>query len=448
MEGILLPNADGQWEQIVVFFRNIFNSLQEGILFIGEPLDIILAVVDVLITSFIFYYILRIIRDSRAWQLLKGIVFIVVLTIVARVFSLNLLSFLLLNTISIFSIAIVIIFQPELRRALETVGRSGLNFFSFRSSGYLGEKTATTDSQLIESIVQACHDMSLTKTGALIVMERTTPLGDLQDQDNAVQIDSPVSATLLKQIFYNGTPLHDGAIVIRNGRIAAAKVHIPLSDNYHLRKDFGTRHRAAIGASEMGDTISIVVSEEKGTISIAIEGRLYVLDNSDALRTQLHRLFLPDEEEKKPFGFFRRKKPKNVLGNEIRPTRKFLLMFVSLIAATLLWFFVQITINPITSKTFNVILTYKNTETLAEKGLEATYPTETVQLELTGRKNLLDDMTSREIEAYIDFSQVDQTGIQPVEISINKNTPFYTRTDYVTPEEVTIAVRSYNENAN
>ena len=120
----------------------------------------------------------------------KGIVFIVVLTIVARVFSLNLLSFLLLNTISIFSIAIVIIFQPELRRALETVGRSGLNFFSFRSSGYLGEKTATTDSQLIESIVQACHDMSLTKTGALIVMERTTPLGDLQDQDNAVQIDS------------------------------------------------------------------------------------------------------------------------------------------------------------------------------------------------------------------------------------------------------------------
>ena len=145
-----MSNTTGQLDEIVNFFKNIFTSLQEGILFIGEPLDVILSVIDILITTLIFYYILRIIRDSRAWQLLKGIVFIVVLTIIAKVFGLSLLSFLLLNTISIFSVAIVIIFQPELRRTLETVGRSGLGFISAKGGGYFGEKTATTTSQLIE----------------------------------------------------------------------------------------------------------------------------------------------------------------------------------------------------------------------------------------------------------------------------------------------------------
>ncbi|NLZ70972.1 MAG: TIGR00159 family protein [Clostridiaceae bacterium] len=443
-----MSNTTGQLDEIVNFFKNIFTSLQEGILFIGEPLDVILSVIDILITTLIFYYILRIIRDSRAWQLLKGIVFIVVLTIIAKVFGLSLLSFLLLNTISIFSVAIVIIFQPELRRTLETVGRSGLGFISSKGGGYFGEKTATTTSQLIESIVQACHDMALTKTGALIVIERQTPLGDLQNQENAVQIDSPVSTSLLKQIFYNGTPLHDGAILIRNGRIAAAKIHIPLSDNYHLRKDYGTRHRAAIGASEMGDAISIVVSEEKGTISLAIDGILYVLDNSDALRTQLHSLLLPDEEEKKHFKIFRKKEKKNIVVQPTKKSRKFLLMLAALLTSVFLWLYVQITVNPITSKTFNVVLSYQNTEALKEKGLEATYSAETVQLSLTGRKNLLDGMTNRDIEAYIDFNQVEEAGIQSLNISIDKNTPLYTRTDYLTPDKVTIAVRPYNENVN
>lgn len=435
----------GQLDQIVNFFKNLFNSLQEGILFIGQPLDIALALVDILITSFIFYYILRLVRDSRAWQLLKGIMFIIFLTIVARIFGLSLLSFLLLNTISVFSIAFVIIFQPELRRALETVGRSGLGFFNIRVGEYQGENTATTISQLIESIVQACHDLALTKTGALIVIERTTPLGDLQDQENAVQIDSPVSTSLLKQIFYNGTPLHDGAILIRYGRIAAAKIHIPLSDNYHLRNDFGTRHRAAIGASEMGDTVAIVVSEEKGTISIAIEGRLYVLDNSDALRTQLHRLLLPDEEEDKKFRFLRKRPGKrqdvNAIGGKMKKSKRLGLFALSLVASCLLWIYVQATINPIISKPFSVSLTYQNTEGLAERGLEVTYPAENVQVSLTGRKNLLDSMSNRDIQAYVDLDQIQKSGIQSVDITVKKNVALYTRTDYINPQEVTIAVR-------
>ncbi len=437
-------NAGGQLDQIITFFNNVFRSLQEGILFIGEPLDIFLAFVDVLITTLIFYYVLRIVRDSRAWQLLKGILFIVFLTIIARVFGLSLLSFLLLNTISVFSIAFVIIFQPELRRALETVGRSGLGFFNPRSGAYQGENAATTLSQLIESIVQACHAMALTKTGALIVIERTTPLGDLQDQENAVQIDSPVSTSLLKQIFYHGTPLHDGAILIRYGRIAAAKVHIPLSDNYHLRKDFGTRHRAAIGASEMGDAIAVVVSEEKGSISIAVEGRLYVLDNSDALRTQLHRLLMPDEEEERRFRLFRRNAKKPKIGDRMKPSRRILLFLLSLVSSLILWLYVQATINPIISKTFNVALSYQNTQELTDKGFEVTYPAEMVQISLTGRKNLLDSLTNSDLTAYIDLSEINQTGIQSIPIKVVKNTALYTRTDYITPEEITIAVRPYD----
>lgn len=435
----------GQLDQLITFFRTIFESLKEGVLFIGQPLDITLAVVDILITTIIFFYILRLIRDSRAWQLLKGILFIVFLTTIARIFGLSLLSFLLLNTISVFSIAFVIIFQPELRRALETVGRSGLGFFNFRGGEYQGENTATTISQMIESIVQACHEMSLTKTGALMVVERTTPLGDLQDQENAVQIDSPISTSLLKQIFYNGTPLHDGAILIRNGRISAAKIHIPLSDNYHLRKDFGTRHRAAIGASEMGDAFAIVVSEEKGTISIAVEGRLYVLDNSDALRTQLHRLLSLDDEDEKRFKIFRKRERGQGLGRQFKRSRQILMFFVSFVLASMLWLYVQATVNPITSKIFSVALNYQNVEDLKLKGFEATYLTETIQVSLTGRKNLLDSLTNRDVEAYIDLAQVEKAGIQSVEITINKNTALYTRTDYITPEEITIAVREYDQ---
>jgi len=132
--------------------------------------------------------------------------------------------------------------------------------------------------------------MAATRTGALIIIERQTKLGEFIEQENAVQLDAAVSATMLQQIFYKGSPLHDGAVVIRDGRISAARVHVPLSDNYHLRRDYGTRHRAAIGASEIGDTLAVVVSEERGSISLAIEGRLFVLDNADALRSMLHKM--------------------------------------------------------------------------------------------------------------------------------------------------------------
>ncbi len=153
------------------------------------------------------------------------------------------------------AIAFVVIFQPELRRALETVGRSSFNMISSAITQEEGKESSGSVHNMIESIVRACESMSETFTGALIIIERSTKLGDFVEQENVVQLDAAVSSTFLQQIFYKGSPLHDGAILIRDGRVSAARVHVPLSDNYHLRRDYGTRHRAAIGASEIGDTL-------------------------------------------------------------------------------------------------------------------------------------------------------------------------------------------------
>lgn len=439
------------FEQVKDFLQNLLQSFREGLLFIGEPLDVLIAILDIAVAAAFFYFILKIVRDSRAWQLLKGIALIIFISVISNLIGLDSVGFLLNNTISIFAIAFVVIFQPELRRALETVGRSSFNVISGNlvdaKSGNL-----STAHAMIEAIVNACDYFSKTKTGALIVIERSTPLGDLEEQENAFRMDDIVTETMLKQIFYLGTPLHDGAVLIRQGRIKAARVHIPLSDNYHLRKDFGTRHRAAIGASEMGDAIAVVVSEERGTISFAVDGRLYVLDNSDALRTQLHQaLNLDDEEETKRFGFLRRriknrKERRSYLGSDTKPKRKQRvgLLVISIILSVSLWLYVQITVNPIDSKNFQVDLVYEHQETLAERGLEMAYPVRDVQIRIIGRKNLMESLTNSDITAYVDLNEINEVGIHKLPVQVKKNTSLYTRTENLSPETVTVVVRPYD----
>ena len=275
------------------FITNLFQDFTNGLLFFGGPLDIAVSVLDILATALVIYYVLKILRDSRAWQLLKGLILIISFAVLCSLVGLTTVGFLLNNTISVLAIAFVVIFQPELRRALETVGRNSFNVISSAISQDELNRTKGSVHNLIESIVRACERMIETGTGALIILERQTKLSELVEQENVVQLDAAVSSTILQQIFYKGSPLHDGAVLIRDGRLAAARIHVPLSDNYHLRKDYGTRHRAAIGASEMGDAIAVVVSEERGCISLTLEGRLYTMDNGDALRTLLHKLLSP-----------------------------------------------------------------------------------------------------------------------------------------------------------
>lgn len=454
------------------FLKNLFQSLTSGLLFFGGPLDIMMAVADILATALVIYYILKLLYDSRAWQLLKGLILILAFAIVCSLAGLNTVGFLLNNTISVLAIAFVVIFQPELRRALETVGRSS---FSMISSAMIPEeksKMAGSIHNMIEAIVRACEKMAETRTGALIIIERQTRLGELLNQENAVQLDAAVSATMLLQIFYKGSPLHDGAVLIRDGRIAAARIHVPLSDNYHLRRDYGTRHRAAVGASEMGDAIAIVVSEERGTISVAVDGRLHTLENADALRALLHKLLKPqrpasglvgslfrggrrqkesdqekallsDEEEMideadveaKEAGQKRKKTKKTGRKHRIP------LIILSLAIAIALWLYVQVTVNPIETRTFTIPLSYVGIEEAESRGFEVQYPLQNVQVTLMGRRKVINNMSSSDVKAYIDLSQIDKTGLIRLEVQVSTGTLMYVKTTYKFPSTVTVSVR-------
>jgi uncharacterized protein (TIGR00159 family) len=455
------------------FLRNLFQEFTSGLLFFGGPLDIVIAVGDILATALVTYYVLKLLRDSRAWQLLKGLILILAFAVVCSLAGLNTVGFLLNNTISVLAIAFVVIFQPELRRALETVGRNSFNVITSAMTPEEKGKSVGSIHNMIEAIVRACEKMAETRTGALLIIERQTRLGELAGQENVVQLDASVSATMLLQIFYKGSPLHDGAVLVREGRLAAARVHVPLSDNYHLRRDYGTRHRAAIGASEMGDAIAVVVSEERGTISVALEGRLYALDNGDALRALLHKLLgapkssagfvgnlfrggrrnkvqtagailevdaeTTDIPESEPL--MQRKKRRPVGKNRI------LLAIASLAIAIVLWLYVQVTVNPIETRTFIIPLTYEGIQDAESRGFEMQYPLQSVQVTLMGRRKTVNALNNDEVRAYLDFAQVESTGLVRLEVQIDTGGLLHLRTTFKSPAAVTVSVREKEADA-
>ncbi|MDD4460828.1 MAG: TIGR00159 family protein [Clostridia bacterium] len=445
------------------FITDLFQDLTSGLLFFGGPFDIAMAVADILATTFVVYYILKILRDSRAWQLLKGMLMIIGFALLGSLIGLSTVGYLLNNTISVFAIAFVVIFQPELRRALETFGRSSFSKISSAIGTDETERNPGFVHNTIESIVRACDKMAETRTGALIIIERQTRLGELIEQENVVHLDAAVSATMLLQTFYKGSPLHDGAIVIRNGRITAARVHVPLSDTYHLRRDFGTRHRAAIGASELGDAIAVVVSEERGSISLALDGRLYTLDNADALRGLLHKLMAGTQRTGVSLsslfrpGRFHAQRAKNI--DEIStdateeataadPERKtktprkqrLLLAIASLAIAFIIWLYVQVTINPVESRSFTVPLSYRNEMTVEEIGYGMQIPLQSVQVTLMGRQDTINELVREDIIAYIDFAEIDEPGLNSLSVRVDTTGLAHLRPTYISPETVTINV--------
>ena len=460
------------------FLRNLFQELTSGLLFLGGPLDILIAVVDIFATALVIYYVLKLLRDSRAWQLLKGLILILTFAIVCSLAGLNTVGFLMNNTLSVLAIAFVVIFQPELRRALETVGRSSFNVISSAMAPEERDHSAGSIHNLIESIVRACQKMSETRTGALIIVERQTRLGELAEQENVVHLDASVSTTMLLQIFYKGSPLHDGAVLIRDGRLSAARVHVPLSDNYHLRRDYGTRHRAAIGASEMGDAIAIVVSEERGSISVALDGRLYTLDNGDALRTLLHKQLGTDRPASSFVGqLFRSSRrqqlteesiedtaeateaqeeipvqPKRFFGKKRRQNKpkgrgRLVLAILSLSIAIVLWLYVQVTINPLESRTFSVPLTFEGVEIAEEKGFDLQYPLQNVQVTLMGRRKVIIALSTDQVTAFLDFSQIEDPGLVRLDVQIDTGTLQYLRPTFKSPSTITVSVRNSDDPA-
>lgn len=436
---------------------DIFTNFRNGLLFFGGPLDIVIAALDILATALVIYYVLKVLRDSRAWQLLKGVLLIIAFAIICSLVGLTTVGFLFNNTISVLAIAFVIIFQPELRRALEAVGRNSFNVISSAISQEEPGRSSGSVHNLIESIVRASEKLAETRTGALVIIERQTRLGELVEQENVVQLDAAVSATMLMQIFYKGSPLHDGAALIRDGRLTAARIHVPLSDNYHLRKDYGTRHRAAIGASEMGDAIAVVVSEERGCISLAIEGRIYTLENGDALRTLLHKLLgtprtggtlgligslFKNSRLKKGTAAEADvpKKSTKRMGSRISNRQRILLMVASLAISLVLWLYVQVTVNPVDTRSFSVPLTTRNLSVAESNGYAPQIPQQSILVILRGREKTISELTIADIEAYIDLANVNSTGEINLDVEIGTSGLTYFERITISPDQVTIGV--------
>lgn len=239
---------------------------------------------DIVILSFLLYEIMVWIKKTRAWVLLKGFAVLLVFIFVAWAFRLNTILWLGKNIFSLGITALVIVFQPELRKALEQLGRQNIisSVFSFDSTR---EPEARFSDKTVNELVKAVFEMAKVKTGALIVIEKETPLNEYER--TGITLDSVITSQLLINIFEKNTPLHDGAVIVRGDRIVSATCYLPLSDNLSLSKELGTRHRAAVGISEVTDSLTIVVSEETGAVSVALEGNIKRNLNQDGLRAQL-----------------------------------------------------------------------------------------------------------------------------------------------------------------
>lgn len=259
---------------IVEFIQNIFEK-------INMPTMQWTDFIEILVIAFLVYEIMLWIKNTRAFALLKGIVVIALFLLFAEIFEMSTILWIANKLFTIAATVIVVVFQPELRRALEHLGQKNYlpNIFETnRTEGLFSDKT-------LEEIINACNAMAKVKTGALIVIEQNTRLDEIVK--TGIAIDSLVSNQILINIFEHNTPLHDGAVVVRGDRIVAATCYLPLSDNLSLSKDLGTRHRAGVGISEVSDSMTVIVSEETGRISIAYRGKLTRITGRDEFKAQL-----------------------------------------------------------------------------------------------------------------------------------------------------------------
>ena len=497
------------FSQIVEFFRELIASLGDGYLFFGGPWDIVRYVIDIIFVTFLFYWLIMFIRQTRAWQLIKGIGLILAFVVFCSFLGLQMVGYIFNRLLYVFAIFFIILFQPEFRRALETVG--------LRSSGSIKELFRGNEkdddkniSSLIHEVCYACKEMCKTYTGALILIERNTRLDELLTQENVVKFDSTVTNSVLQSVFYKGSPMHDGGLLIRDGRIIAARCHVPLSVTMHNLERSGTRHRAAVGASEMGDTVAVVVSEERGKCSIAVNGMLFEMADDKELEANLSYLLGVGEYEhtKKGLGkvISRFRKHRNIevrkapqkldipaskdpdiiesdpaatsvsqslemnntstatevaevpkvrinlktrAAEEVSNSQKVgvaertVFLLLSILLSVGLWMYIQINNNPVVSKTLNVPISYSSTDT--PDNIEVSYPIDSVEMTLVGRKNTISNLTASDVLVTIDYSSIDttKTGIVELPVVITpKSNSVYFRIEQQLPETISVTVYS------
>lgn len=254
----------------------------------------IIDVLDIAVVTFAVYKIIQYLRRSRAMQIVNGLLLLVAAMVISGILGFHTVNFILSNGLKYGLMAIVVIFFPEIRRALEYLGRKKFNFVRMDSDDKARLKKMT------QQIIEAVDFFSAHKVGALIVLEKDVALGDILEHGTI--LDAEISTMLLETLFYKGTTLHDGAVIIRNGRVYAAACVLPLSSNKNLEKSLGTRHRAGLGITEVSDAVSIIVSEETGIISTASEGKLSRFLEIKSVEKLLYDMYITGMEEVKSYG--------------------------------------------------------------------------------------------------------------------------------------------------
>lgn len=290
-------------EQLRVFLDN--NNLH-------IPSIGVIDIFEIAILSFLIYHILIWMRNTRAWSLMKGIVSILVMFLLAALLEMNTIIWIAQNVVYLGVIAVIVVLQPELRKALETLGKQNfigtflpLDFNTSPEAGLFSDRT-------IREITKACIEMGKVKTGALIVVCQNDSLSEYEN--TGIEVDGVVSSQLLINIFEHNTPLHDGAVIIKGDRILAATCYLPLSDNMRLSKDLGTRHRAGVGISEVTDSLTLIVSEETGKISVAYKGELTRSLKTEDIERNLRKIQNKPVQEKKKRKIFKNKTKSNKNG--------------------------------------------------------------------------------------------------------------------------------------
>ena len=285
--------------------NSIVTSLKKYIHVFDLPKVSVIDVLEIVILAFVIYHVALWIKNTRAWTLLKGIIVLLACYVIAYILGMNVIVWIFERTISIGITALMIVFQPELRRALEELGQKNIvsTLIPFDDTRNQNERFSERS---INEIVKATVEMAKVKTGALIIIEKDIDLSEYER--TGIELDSTISSQLLINIFEHNTPLHDGAVIIRGDRIVSATCYLPLSDNMGLSKELGTRHRAGVGISEVTDNLTIIVSEETGRISVAVGGKLLRNIDGDLLKKKLTEMQgkSGDEVEKKRWKGLRR----------------------------------------------------------------------------------------------------------------------------------------------
>lgn len=420
---------------------NLLNSFNSTHVMRYFPKIGVMNIIEILIMTIVIYSIIKNLKGTRAWVLLKGVITLLVLYTIVYALNLDVIIAIFQGAIIFIGIAIVVILQPELRRLIEKIGTKNINtslknIFTLvfrQKNNSRGNEKWISDST-IQEIVKGCSIMSKAKTGVLIVIEREVPLNEYIE--SGIIVNADITAQLLINTFEKNTPLHDGAVIIRHDRLTAATCYLPLSDNSTINKDLGTRHRAGIGISECTDAVVVIVSEETGAISVSKGGELKHDLDREGLNEELKNIQVRE-------GSILDKSKHN---NDIKrlASRNIHLKLLSLVGAFITWVMVITSLNPITTTVLrSVPIELVNTELITSTG--KTYDIsngETVNVTIKDRKDIVDRLNSSDIRVIADFSKLSYVNSIPLEyiyngeseVTLSRSTMLVSLEDMITAE--------------